>query len=154
MWEDNRNGLFHWRKHYYGLWNILAWRDSLKLQCLNGFVFYKHTAFGFTRHKLPWCPVKQKAWWTGVVWIIVTFSSAVWTLILTAPIHCKSGEETNSSTSWKAWGWANVHQMFIFGWEPLVYQLVTSNYISPVLFPSLRCKDSQLPLGGQVCHLF
>ncbi len=26
-------------------------------------------------------------WWTGVVWIIV-FLSAVWTLILTAPIHC------------------------------------------------------------------
>ncbi len=26
-------------------------------------------------------------WWTGVVWIIVRFLSAVWTLILTAPIH-------------------------------------------------------------------
>ncbi len=25
-------------------------------------------------------------WWTGVVWIIVMFLSAVWTLILTAPI--------------------------------------------------------------------
>ncbi len=25
--------------------------------------------------------------WTGVVWIIVMFLSAVWTLILTAPIH-------------------------------------------------------------------
>ncbi len=30
----------------------------------------------FTRH-----------WWTGVVWIIAMFLSAVWTLILTAPIH-------------------------------------------------------------------
>ncbi len=28
-------------------------------------------------------------WWTGVVWIIVMFLSAVWTLILTAPIHCR-----------------------------------------------------------------
>ncbi len=28
-------------------------------------------------------------WWTGVVWIFVMFLSAVWTLILTAPIHCK-----------------------------------------------------------------
>ncbi len=32
-------------------------------------------------------------WWTGVVWISVIFFifclSAVWTLILTAPIHCK-----------------------------------------------------------------
>ncbi len=27
-------------------------------------------------------------WWTGVVWIIVMFLLAVWTLILTAPIHC------------------------------------------------------------------
>ncbi len=27
--------------------------------------------------------------WTGVVWIIVMFLSAVWTLILTAPIHCR-----------------------------------------------------------------
>ncbi len=50
-------------------------------------------------------------WWTGVVWIIVMFLSAVWTLILTAPIHCRASiaerlmqthfskpdEETNSS---------------------------------------------------------
>ncbi len=30
-------------------------------------------------------------WWTGVdfLWIIVRFLSAVWTLILTAPIHCR-----------------------------------------------------------------
>ncbi len=27
--------------------------------------------------------------WTGVVWIIEMFLSAVWTLILTAPIHCR-----------------------------------------------------------------
>ncbi len=27
--------------------------------------------------------------WTGVVWISVMFLSAVWTLILTAPIHCR-----------------------------------------------------------------
>ncbi len=28
--------------------------------------------------------------WTGVVWINVMFLSAVWTVILTAPIHCRS----------------------------------------------------------------
>ncbi len=28
-------------------------------------------------------------WWTKVVCIIVMFLSAVWTLILTAPIHCR-----------------------------------------------------------------
>ncbi len=29
-------------------------------------------------------------WWTGEVWITVMFLSAVWTLILTAPIHCRA----------------------------------------------------------------
>ncbi len=29
-------------------------------------------------------------WFTEVVWIIVMFLSAVWTLILTAPIHCRA----------------------------------------------------------------
>ncbi len=45
-------------------------------------------------------------WWTGVVWItlriIVMFLSAVWTLILTAPIHCIG---TN-------WGASDVMQIF------------------------------------------
>ncbi len=64
--------------------------------------------------------------WSGV--IIVVFLSAVWTLILTAPIHIywwasdvmlnfsKSDEETNSSTSQMAWEWVNVQQIFILGW--------------------------------------
>ncbi len=58
--------------------------------------------------------------WSNVdnLWIIVMLLSAVWTLVLTAPIHCrasigerkwklhfsKSDEETNSSTSWMVWG--------------------------------------------------
>ncbi len=34
-------------------------------------------------------------WSTGVVWIIVMFLSAVWSLILMAPIHCRgyTGEQ-------------------------------------------------------------
>ncbi len=46
-------------------------------------------------------------WWTGVVWIIVMFLSAVWTLILTAPIHCRASiaEQVIKSvlmkTNWK-----------------------------------------------------
>ncbi len=67
--------------------------------------------------------------WSGVdyLWIIVMFLSAVWTLILTAPIHCRgfigeqvmysnatflqicSNEETNS------WGWVDFQQALIFG---------------------------------------
>ncbi len=34
--------------------------------------------------------LQQINWWTGVMWIIVMFLSAVWILILTAPIHCIS----------------------------------------------------------------
>ncbi len=33
--------------------------------------------------------IQDVNWWTGVLWIIVMFLSAVWTLILTAPIHCR-----------------------------------------------------------------
>ncbi len=45
------------------------------------FVSYKHASFLF-----------NVIWWTGVdyLWIIVMFLSAVWTLTLTAPIHCTS----------------------------------------------------------------
>ncbi len=32
-------------------------------------------------------------WWTGVVWIIMMLLSAVWTLILTAPIHCRGSSD-------------------------------------------------------------
>ncbi len=28
--------------------------------------------------------------WTGEMWFIMMFLSAVWTLILTAPIHCRA----------------------------------------------------------------
>ncbi len=56
----------------------------------------------------------------------MVFLSAVWTLILTAPIHIhwwasdgmlhfsKFDEETNSSTSWTAWGWIHVQHTLIF----------------------------------------
>ncbi len=61
--------------------DILSKSDDLKIKRLNdGFVSYKHAAFRFTRCYL---------------WIIVMFLSAVWTLILTAPIHCRgsTGEQ-------------------------------------------------------------
>ncbi len=45
--------------------------DSLKLKSLNdGFVSYKHASL-FT--------LRNIYWWTGVMWIIVIFLSAVWT---------------------------------------------------------------------------
>ncbi len=40
-------------------------------------------------------------WWSGVVWIIVIFLSAVWTLILTAPIHCRGCNATFLQIWWR-----------------------------------------------------
>ncbi len=63
----------------YGLFGILGRSEGLKLKCLNReFVSYKHASFHFTRLGVDY------------LWIIVMFLSAVWTLILTAPIHCRA----------------------------------------------------------------
>ncbi len=55
------DGLFHWRKHYYGFWPDGFWKsvqcdgvlvqfNRLRLKCLScGFVSYKHACFHFTR---------------------------------------------------------------------------------------------------------
>ncbi len=97
--------------------------------------------------------------WSGMdcLWIIVMFLSAVWTLILTAPIHCrgsigdamlhfsKSDEETNSSRSWMAWGGAHFKQMFIFGWTtPLRKQVHNGEVCGSTLqsFNTMYCRDS------------
>ncbi len=81
-------------------------------------------------------------WWSEVVWIIVMFLSAVWTLILTAPIHCRGStgeqvmecyifnQETNSSTSWMTWWWVHFQQLFIF-W--------VVNYSFKITFPKTHC---------------
>ncbi len=76
MWEDNRG----WTE------DALLWiMDSYFIQegrfedkSLNdGFVSNKHTAF------------TSQDWGIVVVFITMMFLSAVWTLILTAPIHCR-----------------------------------------------------------------
>ncbi len=53
-------------------------------------------------------------WWTGVVWIIVMFLSAVWTLILTAPIHCR-GSIAEQVMEWYIWrvSYFNVCELFL-----------------------------------------
>ncbi len=61
------------------------------------------------------------------LWIIVMFLSAVWTLILTAPIHCRGSiaEQVmlHSPIHLKVFGWINVQETFIFGWTiPLRHQ--------------------------------
>ncbi len=64
--------LFHWRKCYYGLWTHILAKMLDLLQLLSS---------------------QDVNWWTGVVWItcgLLWFLSAVWTLILTAPIHYRA----------------------------------------------------------------
>ncbi len=66
------------------------------------------------------------------LWIIVMFLSAVWTLILTAPIHwrgsiCKQVKfcwfsltlinKQTHTRHWMAWRWVNYQQMLIFEWS-------------------------------------
>ncbi len=75
-------------------------------------------------------------WWTGVVWITCgllwcfyqLFGLSFWRHPFTAddPLVSKwcnatflqicSNEETNSSTSWIAWGWVNYQLIFNFKW--------------------------------------
>ncbi len=99
------DGLCHWRKRYYGLWTHILARSDQSLNALMMDLFLTNTQL---------LASQDINWWTGVVWIIVMFLSAVWILILTAPIHCRgsigdkwwnatflqicSDEETNSST--------------------------------------------------------
>ncbi len=70
----------------YGLFSLLARSDGLKLLRINNGWFLTNKQF-FTSQAVNW--------WTGEVWITVMFLSAVWTLILTAPIHCRgsTGEQ-------------------------------------------------------------
>ncbi len=65
---------------YYGLWtDILAKSNDLKLKRLDGFISYKHAAF----HKMLIDGLESCV----LLVDFVMFLSAVWTLILTAPIH-------------------------------------------------------------------
>ncbi len=72
--------------------------------------------------------------WSGVdyLWIIVMFLSAVWTLVLTAPIHCRGSigekvmecyispnlmkKQTHLHLGWPE-GVCTFQQIFIFGWS-------------------------------------
>ncbi len=50
MWETTGDGLFHWRKHYYGLWTQILVKNVL----MDLFQFLSS---------------QDVNWWTGVVWI-------------------------------------------------------------------------------------
>ncbi len=77
--------------------------------------------------------------WTGVVWItcgllwciscLDSHSDGTHSLqrihwwACDVMLHfSKSDEETNSSTSWKVWGWVQFQRIFIFGWtSPMIF---------------------------------
>ncbi len=111
------DGIFHWRKCYYGLWtHILAGSNSLTLKtswwiCL--FCLLKMLTDG-----LEWCGLLVDY---CDVFISCLDSHSDGTHSLQS-IHCwdsdvmlhfsKSDEETNSSTSWMTWGWEHFQQCF------------------------------------------
>ncbi len=62
-----------------------------------GFVDHKHSDFRFT--------IRLLMYWSRVdyLWIIVMFLSTVWTIILTAPIHCRGSigeKQTHLHLGW------------------------------------------------------
>ncbi len=82
------------RKLVNGLWSVDI---SILIQMI--ILFTGETIFwikGLNSLKLKWIyflqthisSLHKTLWWTGVVCNIVMFLSTVWTLILTAPIHC------------------------------------------------------------------
>ncbi len=117
-----QDDFFHCRKHYYGLallwllWTCISARSNGFKNILIVDLFLTNTQF---------LSSQDVNWWTGVVWIIVMFLSAVWTLILTAPIHCR-GSITEQvmecyNISPNVFQWKNnliyIYRMnFYFGW--------------------------------------
>ncbi len=114
--RDNSRCTLSLRKSYYELWTQISVKNILMLDL-------------FQLLSSP-----DVNWWTGVLWIIVMFlsdSHSDGTHSLQS-IHCwdtdaethfyKSNEETNSSWSQIAWGWAHVQHIFVFGWTiPLIW---------------------------------
>ncbi len=131
MCETTGDGLYYWKKRYYGSWFIF-WINGFKLKHLNDGFGHVDDGWMFltNAHILSSQDVN---WWTGVVWITVMFlsdSHSDGTHSLQS-IHCwdtdamlhfsKSDEETKSCTSWTAW---HFHQIIIFEWTiPLKYKM-------------------------------
>ncbi len=79
------DGLFHWRKWYYGLWTgILSRRNVLKLKCLNGsFVPHKHAAILLQKMLIDGLEL------SGLLWCFYQ----LFEIILTAPIHYRGSTD-------------------------------------------------------------
>ncbi len=101
MWR--LQGMDFTRNSYYGLWtHILTKNKSFNLKHHNdGLFLTKHIS---SLHKT--------LWWTGVVWIIVMFLSAVWTHSDgTHSLQRSTCEQSNNATFLQIWwrhklGWS------------------------------------------------
>ncbi len=105
------------------------WRCPGTGSALDGFVSYKHAVFHSTSHYLmDWSCV-------DLLWIIVMFLSAVWILILTAPIHCRGsiGEQVmQCKISSNLFRWRN-KLIYIF-WPEGVYIFSKSSFLMKLSF--------------------
>ncbi len=91
VWETTGDGLYHWRKRYYGLWTLI-WVNNVLMMDL-----------------FQLLSSRDVSWWT-VDYCYVR------TLVLTAPIHCRA-----SVAETLMWCCVNVvicccWLMFITGW--------------------------------------
>ncbi len=98
--------------------------------------------------------IRDKKISVDYLWIIVI--SAVWTLILTAPIHCRGsiGEQviqcyiSPNLIKKLTWGCVNFQQIFIFGWtNPLFIRKPNHS-----LYANRCKKDSKLQFSKQILH--
>ncbi len=108
--------------------NLLQWMGAIRVRIPNDSVnqlnIVKQKAFMFVITNMQLFTLQYVInWWNGVMdclWIIVMFLSALWTNLdgtHSLPLvntWCNAKflqicfeEETNSSTSWMAWGWAH-----------------------------------------------
>ncbi len=117
MWETTRDGLFHLRKCYYGLWTR---SNGLKLKMSYWWICFLQTcSFSFLKtltDGVEWCGLLVD-YCDVFISCLDSHSNGTHSLQCDAMLHfSKSDEETNSSTSRVAWGWAHSQQIFIFGW--------------------------------------
>ncbi len=110
----------HQRMDFFIMVKLIFWPKTI-----TRFKVKKHLGLFLTNMQL--FTSQYVNWWAGVVWFtcgLLWCFYQLFGLILTAPIHCrgsnwwasdgmlnfsKSDEETNSSTSWLAWGWVHFH---------------------------------------------
>ncbi len=109
--STNVDGLFHWRKHCYGLWipNFDTW---LKINSLTMILFLTNMLL-FVAHN----------WWTGVVWITSGLLWCFYQLIgLSFWRHPFTAEDPLMSKYVFIYFWCNNHTgLYFLGYQSLMH---------------------------------